>query len=52
MQRAAMSKSKPVTDRVTIGKLAGDAGVLPSTVRCYVKEELLQVIDHTPGGFF
>jgi len=37
---------------VTIGKLARGAGVLPSTVRYYVKEGLLQVTDHTPGGFF
>ncbi len=47
-----MGKSNPVTDLVTIGKLARDAGLLPSTVRYYVKEELLQVVDHTPGGFF
>lgn len=37
---------------VTIGKLARGAGVLPSTVRYYVKEGLLQVTGHTPGGFF
>ena len=47
-----MNTSLRVTDLVTIGKLARDAGVLPSTVRHYVKEGLLQVVDHTPGGFF
>lgn len=47
-----MSTANHGTDRVTIGKLARDAGVLPSTVRYYVKEGLLQVVDHTPGGFF
>jgi DNA-binding transcriptional MerR regulator len=39
-------------EHVTIGKIAKSAGVLPSTVRYYVKEGLLQVTDHTPGGFF
>jgi len=47
-----MGKFNQVTDLVTIGKLARDAGLLPSTVRYYVKEVLLQVVDHTPGGFF
>ena len=47
-----MSTANHFTDPVTIGKLARDAGVLPSTVRFYVKEGLLQVTDHTPGGFF
>ena len=47
-----MSTLNDTTDLVTIGKLAKDAGVLPSTVRFYVKEGLLQVADHTPGGFF
>ncbi|MDQ6659588.1 MAG: MerR family transcriptional regulator [Chloroflexota bacterium] len=47
-----MSTSNHDTDRVTIGKLARDADVLPSTVRYYVKEGLLQVADHTLGGFF
>ena len=47
-----MSTPNHNTDRVTIGKLARDAGVLPSTVRYYVKEGLLHVADHTPGGFF
>jgi len=47
-----MSTTNPVTDLITIGRLARDAGVLPSTVRYYVKEGLLQVTDHTPGGFF
>ncbi len=46
-----MSPLHKVTERVKIGKLAKDAGVLPSTVRYYVKEGLLQVVDHTPGGF-
>lgn len=47
-----MSPSQDVTERVRIGRLAKDAGVLPSTVRYYVKEGLLQVVDHTLGGFF
>ena len=47
-----MSTANHVTNLVTIGKLARDAGVLSSTVRFYVKEGLLQVTDHTPGGFF
>ena len=47
-----MSTANHFTDPVTIGKLARDAGVLPSTVRFYVKEGLLQVTDHTAGGFF
>jgi len=47
-----VSTPNHVTNLVTIGKLARDAGVLPSTVRFYVKEGLLQVSDHTPGGFF
>lgn len=47
-----MSPSHDITERVRIGKLAKDAGVLPSTVRYYVKEGLLQVVDHTLGGFF
>lgn len=47
-----MSTSNHGTDLVTIGKLARDVGVLPSTVRFYVKEGLLQVTDHTLGGFF
>ena len=47
-----MSTANHITDLVTIGKLARHAGVLPSTVRYSVKEGLLQVTDHTPGGFF
>ena len=47
-----MSAARHAADLVTIGKLAREAGVLPSTVRYYVKEGLLQVTDHTPGGFF
>ncbi len=47
-----MSTSNENIDRVTIGKLAGEAGMPPSTVRYYVKEGLLRVADHTPGGFF
>lgn len=38
-------------DRVTIGKLSRGANVLPSTVRFYVKQGLLEVVDQTPGGF-
>ncbi len=47
-----MSTASHVTDLITIGKLAKNAGVLPSTVRYYVKEGLLKVVDYTPGGFF
>lgn len=47
-----MNISDHGTDLVTTGKLARDAGVLSSTVRFYVKEGLLQVSGHTPGGFF
>jgi DNA-binding transcriptional MerR regulator len=47
-----MSTVNHVTDLVTIGRLAREVSVLPSTVRYYVKEGLLQITDHTPGGFF
>lgn len=36
---------------VTIGKLSNAAGVLPSTIRFYVQNGLLEVADRTPGGF-
>jgi DNA-binding transcriptional MerR regulator len=39
-------------DRVTIGKIAREAGVLPSTVRSIAQERLLPAVDRTPGGFF
>jgi DNA-binding transcriptional MerR regulator len=47
-----MSTANDATELITIGKLAREVGVLPSTVRYYVKEGLLQVTDYTPGGFF
>ncbi len=47
-----MNPSHEVTERVRIGRLAKDAGVLPSTVRYYVKEGLLRAVAHTRGGFF
>lgn len=36
---------------VTVGRLSSAAGVLPSTVRFYVKAGLLKAVDHTPGGY-
>lgn len=36
---------------VKVGDLAKSAGVLPSTVRFYVKEGLLEPHSHTRGGF-
>jgi DNA-binding transcriptional MerR regulator len=38
--------------QVTTGKLAQAAGVLPSTIRFYVKQGLLSVAGQTQGGFF
>ncbi len=34
-----------------VGALAQEAGVLPSKIRYYVKEGLLEPVGQTPGGF-
>ena len=44
-----MSVGKPL---VKIGQLAKLAGVLPSKVRYYVQEGLLNPIDRTRGGYY
>ena len=44
-----MSGGKPL---VKIGQLAKLAGVLPSKVRYYVQEGLLNPIDRTRGGYY
>lgn len=35
-----------------VGVLAQEAGVLPSKIRYYVKEGLLEPVDQTQGGYF
>jgi DNA-binding transcriptional MerR regulator len=40
------------TSLVKIGQLARLAGILPSKVRYYVKEGLLNPVDRTRGGYF
>ena len=37
---------------VKIGRLAKIAGILPSKVRYYVKEGLLNPVDRTRGGYY
>lgn len=37
---------------VKIGQIANLAGVLPSKVRYYVKEGLLETVDRTRGGYY
>ena len=37
---------------VKIGQLAKQAGILPSKIRFYVQEELLEVVDKTNGGYY
>lgn len=37
--------------KVKVGQLALKAGVLPSTIRYYAKEGLLEVVEKTPGGY-
>ena len=43
-----------MSDRVLvkIGQIANLAGVLPSKVRYYVKEGLLETVDRTRGGYY
>ena len=37
---------------IKIGKLSKIAGILPSKIRFYVQEGLLEVVDRTNGGYF
>ena len=37
---------------VKIGQLAKQADILPSKIRFYVQEELLEVVDKTNGGYY
>jgi len=37
---------------IKIGELAKRAGVLPSKIRFYVQEGLLEVADRTNGGYY
>ena len=37
---------------IKTGQLAKRAGILPSKVRFYVKEGILQPVDQTPGGYW
>lgn len=37
--------------KVKVGQLSLKAGVLPSTIRYYAKEGLLEVVEKTPGGY-
>ena len=37
---------------VKIGQLAKKADILPSKIRFYVQEELLEVVDRTNGGYY
>jgi len=37
---------------VKIGRLAKKADILPSKIRFYVQEELLEVVDKTNGGYY
>ena len=36
---------------IKTGQLAKRAGILPSKVRFYVREGILQPVDQTPGGY-
>ncbi len=40
------------TSLAKIGRIAELAGVLPSKVRYYVKEGLLETVDRTKGGYY
>ncbi|QQS38890.1 MerR family DNA-binding transcriptional regulator [Candidatus Woesebacteria bacterium] len=42
---------KKIMKKVKVGQLALKAGVLPSTIRYYAKEGLLEVVEKTPGGY-
>lgn len=37
---------------IKIGELAKRAGVLPSKIRFYVQEELLEAVGRTNGGYY
>ena len=37
---------------IKIGKLSKIAGILPSKIRFYVQEGLLEVVDRTNGGYY
>ena len=37
---------------IKIGKLSKIAGILPSKIRFYVQERLLEVTDRTNGGYY
>lgn len=36
---------------LTVGEIAREAGLLPSTIRYYSKIGLLRVAEYSPGGF-
>jgi DNA-binding transcriptional MerR regulator len=37
---------------IKIGELAGKANILPSKIRFYMQEGLIEPIDRSPGGYY
>ena len=46
-----MTRHLPSDNLLKVGAIAKEAGVLPSKIRYYVEEGLLQPAGQTPGGF-
>ncbi len=46
-----MQFGKRADELVKVGVLAQEAGVLPSKIRYYVREGLLEPVDQTQGGY-
>jgi len=44
-------KTKNRDGLLTVGEVAREAGVLPSTIRYYTNIGLLKVTEYSPGGF-